>query len=69
MNSENARVISAIRTARQALLWRPGKADEHLAKRMGLGHLPRGTRLAEYEALIQRILGDPAAEVLSLYLS
>lgn len=63
MDNETARVISAIRSARQSLRWRAGKADEHLAKRIRLGHLPRGTRLAEYGALIRRLLGDPAGEV------
>lgn len=63
MNDETAHVMVAIRSARQSLRWRAGKADEHLVKRIRLGHLPRGTRLAEYEALIQQILGEPAAEV------
>ena len=63
MNSTQFQAIAAIQSARRSLRWRPGKASDHLAKRIRLGHLPPGTTLGEYEALIQRILNEPNAEV------
>ncbi len=63
MNNETAYVMSAIRSARRSLRWRAGKADEHLAKRIRLGHPLRGSGLVEYEALIHRVLSEPSAEV------
>jgi hypothetical protein len=43
--------------------WRPGKNTQHLAKRIELGQLPVGTSLAEYEAIIIRIIRTSTAEV------
>jgi hypothetical protein len=43
--------------------WRPGKNTQHLAKRIELGHLPVGTTLAEYEAIIIRVIRTSTAEV------
>jgi hypothetical protein len=43
--------------------WRPGKDIQHLAKRIELGHLPVGTTLAEYEAIIIRVILTSIAEV------
>jgi hypothetical protein len=63
MEEEQGRVIDAIRRLREGLRWRPGKDTEHLAKRIELGHLPVGTTLAEYEAIIIRVISTSTAEV------
>jgi hypothetical protein len=63
MEEEQGRVIDAIRRLREGLRWRPGKDTEHLAKRIELGHLPVGTTLAEYEAIIIRDISTSTAEV------
>jgi len=63
MNNAHLQVIAAIQSARRSLRWRSGKAAGHLAKRIRLGHLPPGTTLGEYEALIQRVLAEPNADV------
>lgn len=56
-------IVSAIRSARISLRWRPGKAQAHLDKRIALGHLPAHATLSDYERLIQRILSASMAEV------
>jgi hypothetical protein len=63
MEEEQGLVIDAIRRLREGLRWRPGKDTQHLAKRIELGHLPVGTTLAEYEAIIIRVISTSAAEV------
>jgi hypothetical protein len=63
MEEEQGRVIDAIRRLREGLRWRPGKDTQHLAKRIELGHLPVGTTLAEYEAIVIRVISTSAAEV------
>ena len=57
------RVAQAIRKARTGLQWKPGKAEEHLAKRIERGHLPPDTTLEQYEAIIRRIVSDSTARV------
>ena len=54
MEVERGCVVDAIRRMREGLRWRPEKDIQHLAKRIELGHLPVGTTLAEYEAIIIR---------------
>ena len=56
-------VREAIRRLRDHVQWKPGKAHQHLAKRIALGHLPLHTTVAEYEALIHRVIHTAAAEV------
>jgi hypothetical protein len=63
MEEEQGRIAEAIRRLREGLSWRPGKDTQHLAKRIELGHLPGGTTLAEYEAIIIRVINTSAAEV------
>ena len=63
MEEEQSRVINAIRRLREGLRWRPEKDIQHLAKRIALGHLAVGTTLAEYEAIIMRVISIPTAEV------
>ena len=62
MEEEQGRVIDAIRRLREGLRWRPEKDTQHLAKRIELGHLPVGTTLADYEAII-RVINTSTAEV------
>ena len=56
-------IIDAIRRLRERIRWRPGKGTQHLAKRIELGHLPVGATLAEYEAIIMRVISTSTAEV------
>jgi hypothetical protein len=63
MEEERARIVDAIRRLREGVHWRPGRNTRHLAKRIELGHLPVGTTLAEYEAIIIRVISTSTAEV------
>jgi hypothetical protein len=56
-------IVAAIRRLREGVRWRPGKHAQHLTKRIELGHLPVGTTLAEYEAIIIRVISTSTAEV------
>jgi hypothetical protein len=63
MEEEQARIAAAIRSLREGVRWRPGKNAQHLAKRIELGHLPVGTTLVEYDAIIIRVICTATAEV------
>jgi hypothetical protein len=63
MEAEQSRIAEAIRRLREGIRWRAGKNAQHLAKRIELGHLPVGTTLAEYEAIIIRVISTSTAEV------
>jgi hypothetical protein len=63
MEEEQGRIIDAVRRLREGIRWRPGKATQHLAKRIELGHLPVGATLEEYEAIIIRVISTSTAEV------
>jgi hypothetical protein len=63
MDEEQGRLTEAICRLRERVRWRPGKDTQHLAKRIELGHLPVGTTLAEYEAIIIRVIRTSRAEV------
>src|SRR6266581_7869690 len=63
MEEEQGHIADAIRRVREEVRWRPGKHAQHLAKRIELGHLPVGTTLAEYEAIIIRVIRTSTAEV------
>lgn len=63
MDEEQGRITEAIRRLRERVRWKPGKNSQHLAKRIDLGHLPVGATLAEYEALIMRVVRTSTAEV------
>jgi hypothetical protein len=63
MEEEQGHIADAIRRLRAGIHWRPGKHTQHLAKRIELGHLPVGTTLAEYEAIIIRAISTSIAEV------
>jgi hypothetical protein len=63
MEEEQGYIADAIRRLREGIRWRPGKDAQHLAKRIELRHLPVGTTLAEYEAIIIRVISTSTAEV------
>jgi hypothetical protein len=63
MEEDQGRIVDAIRRLRQGVHWRSGKDTQHLAKRIELGHLLVGTTLAEYEAIVIRVINTPTAEV------
>jgi hypothetical protein len=52
MAEHQSRIVAAVRRLQEGVRWKPGKALQHLAKRVELGHLPVGTILADYEAII-----------------
>jgi hypothetical protein len=56
-------VVEAIRQLRDQIRCKPGKARQHLAKRIALGHLPPEATVADYDALIRRVVQTPTAEV------
>jgi len=56
-------IVAAIRQLREQVRWRPGKDVAHLSKRIALGHLAFGTTVADYEALILRVVTTPTADV------
>ena len=63
MEEDQGRIVDAIRRLREGVRWRSGKDTQHLAKRIELGHLLVGTTLAEYEAIVIRVISTPTAEV------
>lgn len=56
-------VVEAIRQLRAQVRWKLGKARQHLAKRIALGHLPPEATAADYDALIRRVVQTATAEV------
>ncbi|MGH8059885.1 MAG: hypothetical protein ACREOH_22050 [Candidatus Entotheonellia bacterium] len=67
MEAELDRIVEAVRRLRERVRWKPGKDVQHLAKRIALGHLSVGTTLAEYDALILRVLNTPTAAVFAYH--
>jgi hypothetical protein len=63
MEAEQGRIVEAIHGLREEVHWRPERSAQHLAKRIELGHLPAGTTLADYEAIITRTINTSTAEV------
>jgi hypothetical protein len=57
------RLPGLIRRLQHQLVWKPGAAARHLLKRKLRGHLPTDSSLADYEALIRRLLADENAEI------
>ena len=56
-------VSQAISRVRKQIVWKPGKAANHLAKRIRLGHLPDDASLEEYEAIITYVVTAISADV------
>jgi hypothetical protein len=63
MDDEQGHVTDAIHRLREGVRWRLGKDAQHLAKRIELGHLPVGTTLADYEAIVIRVISTSTAGV------
>ena len=63
MDELNAQVIAATRLVQAGVRWKPGKAQQHLQKRIALGHLEPETQLYDYEAIISALVHDAPAEV------
>ncbi len=56
-------ISQAIRAAQTQIVWKPGKADEHLRKRKEREHISKRAELADYERIIQIVLHTPQAVV------
>jgi hypothetical protein len=56
-------VSQVIDRLRREIKWKPGKDRQHLQTRIGYGHLPADSTMADYENIIHGILADKAAEV------
>ena len=63
MNELNAQVVAAIRLVRTRVRWKPGKAQQHLQKRIALGHLEPDAQLDDYEAVISALVHNAYTEV------
>ena len=57
------KVLVALRRVREEVVWREGKADRHLKKRIRKGHLPKGSTRADYESIIVEVVSDPSSDV------
>ncbi len=55
--------VEAIQLLRARIHWKSGKDLAHLRRRIGYGHLPAEATLEDYEAIIQAMLHDIAANV------
>lgn len=55
-NINLAAVLAAIHKVQEKILWKPGKASIHLAKRIRLGHLPENSSLEDYETIINLVV-------------
>lgn len=55
--------IAAIRWVREHVVWKPGKGEEHVRRRIQKGHLALNSTLEDYEAIIHRVVTDPTAIV------
>lgn len=56
-------VFQAIGKVRELIIWKQGKADSHLAKRIRLGHLPDDATLEQYNTIIAFVVNSPDANV------
>lgn len=63
MGELNAQVVAAIRLVQAGVRWKPGKAQQHLQKRIALGHLDPEAQLDDYEAVISALVHNAYTEV------
>ncbi|SKB16110.1 hypothetical protein PL11201_80420 [Planktothrix sp. PCC 11201] len=56
-------VFQAIGKVRKLIIWKQGKADSHLVKRVRLGHLPDDATLEQYNMIITFVVNSPDANV------
>jgi hypothetical protein len=59
----DAQVVAAIRLVQAGVRWKPGKAQQHLRKRIALGHLEPESQLDDYEAVISALVHNAYSEV------
>jgi hypothetical protein len=59
----DAQVVAAIRLVRAEVRWKPGKAQQHLHKRIALGHLNPEAQLDDYDAVIRTLVHNAYTEV------
>jgi hypothetical protein len=53
----------AIRAVQQRVMWKPGSAAAHLAKRKRRGHLPKEATVLDYEQIIRGVVSERRATV------
>lgn len=63
MGELDAQVVAAIRLVQAGVRWKPGKAQQHLRKRIALGHLEPEAQLDDYEAVISALVHNAYTEV------
>lgn len=56
-------VFQAIGIVQEQIIWKQGKAESHLVKRIRLGHLPNDTTLEQYNATIASVVNNPDVNV------
>jgi hypothetical protein len=56
-------ILEAIGKVRKVIIWKPGKADSHLVRRILKGHLPDGATLEQYNTIITFVVNNPDANV------
>jgi hypothetical protein len=56
-------ILSLIQRLRHGIIWKPSAAARHLLKRKLRGHLPTDATIADYEAVIQRVMSMVDASI------
>ncbi len=56
-------VVQAIRRVREQIIWKQGKANPHLVKRIRLGHLPEDATIEQYNAIITFVVNNNDSNV------
>ncbi|WP_413279543.1 hypothetical protein [Floridanema evergladense] len=56
-------IFQAIKRVRKEIIWKPGKANSHLAKRICLGHLSDEATLEQYNAIATSVVSSTDANV------
>lgn len=63
MSANKDRLVTVLVGLRESVVWKPGKGERHVRTRKKAGHLPQEARLADYEALIRRIVSTQSGQV------
>jgi len=63
MKPTRTEIKQAIQLVRNGIQWKPGSAERHLRKRKNRKHLLQSATVADYEKIIQQIVGDGEAKV------
>ena len=56
-------IIDTLRKLRDRVVWRPGKAEDHVRRRIDYGHLPESATLDDYKAIIGSVVANHDADV------